>query len=74
MNAQFRVFEAQLDPDAQLAVVLQACARLGPHHRDIVDSVLYYRVVGCPVVLLTERVLACTPRERAPPPPDDLRP
>lgn len=31
---------AELDPDAQLAVVLQACARLGPHHRDIVGSVL----------------------------------
>ena len=31
---------AELDPDAQLAVVLQACAQLGPHHRDIVGSVL----------------------------------
>lgn len=32
---------AELDPDAQLAVVLQACARLGAHHRDVVGSVLH---------------------------------
>ena len=31
---------AELDPDAQLAVVLQACGRLGAHHRDVVRSVL----------------------------------
>ena len=31
---------AELDPDAQLAVVLQACGRLGAHHRDFVRSVL----------------------------------
>ena len=31
---------AELDPDAQLAVVLQACARLGAQQREVVGNAL----------------------------------